>query len=59
VPGLAKERLGGLASHCFWDAKSAVEAVLKGLPVGARVALVPEGPYVYARVEDEAHELVV
>jgi nickel-dependent lactate racemase len=59
VPGLAKERLGGLASACFWDAKSAVEAVLKGLPVGARVALVPEGPYVYARVEDEAHELVV
>jgi nickel-dependent lactate racemase len=59
VPGLGKERLGGLASHCFWDAKSAVEAVLKGLPVGARVALVPEGPYVYARVEDEAHELAV
>ncbi len=59
VPGLAKERLGGLASRCFWDAKSAVDAVLKGLPVGARVALVPEGPYVYARVEDEAHELVV
>jgi lactate racemase len=59
VPGLAKERLGGLASRCFWDAKSAVDAVLKGLPAGARVALVPEGPYVYARVEDEAHELVV
>ncbi len=59
VPGLAKERLGGLASHCFWDPKSAVDAVLKGLPAGARVALVPEGPYVYARVEDEAHELVV
>ena len=59
VPGLAKERLGGLASRCFWDAKSAVDAVLKGLPVGARVALVPEGPYVYARVEDEADELVV
>jgi nickel-dependent lactate racemase len=59
VPGLARERLGGLASRCFWDAKSAVDAVLNGLPVGARVALVPEGPYVYARVEDEAHELVV
>jgi lactate racemase len=59
VPGLAKERLGGLASRCFWDSKSAVDAVLKGLPAGARVALVPEGPYVYARVEDEAHELVV
>jgi len=59
VPGLAKERLGGLASRCFWDANSAVDAVLKGLPVGARVALVPEGPYVYARVEDEVHELVV
>jgi len=59
VPGLAKERLGGLASRCFWDANSAVDAVLKGLPVGARVALVPEGPYVYARVEDEVHEWVV
>jgi lactate racemase len=59
VPGLAKERLGGLASRCLWDAKSAVDAVLRGLSAGARVALVPEGPYVYARVEDEAHELVV
>lgn len=59
VPGLAKERLGGLASRCFWDARSAVAAVLNGLPLGARVALVPEGPYVYARVENEAHELVV
>ncbi len=58
VPGLAKARLGGLASRCFWDSKSAVEAVLKGLPPRARVALVPEGPYVYARVEDEAHQLV-
>jgi hypothetical protein len=36
-----------------------VAAVLDGLPAGARVALVPEGPYVFARAEEGAAELVV
>jgi len=30
----------------------AVAATLDGLPEGARVALVPEGPYTFARAEE-------
>jgi len=56
MPGVAKTQLGKLASRCFDDYQAAVAAVLKGLPSGARVALVPEGPYVYARVDDETSD---
>jgi nickel-dependent lactate racemase len=59
LPGVANDQVGNLASRCFADPAAAVAAVLKGLPTGARVALVPEGPYVFARVEDEVRELVV
>ena len=51
IPGVANDKLGNLASRCFSNAQSAVAALLEGLPAGARVALVPEGPYVYARAE--------
>jgi lactate racemase len=54
VPGIGKEKLGGLAERAFPTAEAAVRAVLDGVPAGARVALVPEGPYVYARVPEEA-----
>jgi lactate racemase len=53
IPGVTNDQLGNLASHCFSSWKAAVAAVLEGLPAGARVALVPEGPYVYARVPEE------
>jgi nickel-dependent lactate racemase len=56
IPGVAEDRLGNLASRCFGDCKAAIAAVLAGLPAGARVALVPEGPYVYARVDDETSD---
>jgi lactate racemase len=58
LPGLANRKLGSLASRCYANPVAAVAAVLDGLPPGARVALVPEGPYVFARVDDEIHELV-
>ena len=58
LPGLAGRKLGNLASRCYEYPAAAVAAVLDGLPAGARVALVPEGPYVFARVDDEVHELV-
>ena len=51
VPGAPADCLGGLAARCYADAAAAVADVLQGLPAGARVALVPEGPYVYARVD--------
>ncbi len=58
LPGLAGRKLGNLASRCYENPAAAVAAVLDGLPARARVALVPEGPYVFARVDDEVHELV-
>jgi hypothetical protein len=51
IPGVANDKLGNLASRCFPSVQVAVAALLDGLPAGARVALVPEGPYVYARTE--------
>ncbi len=56
VPGVPVEQLGGLAPRCYGDIESAVAAVLDGLLDGARVALVPEGPYVYARVDEETSD---
>jgi len=57
MPGVANQSLGELAPRCFPTAGSAVAAALDGLPARARVALVPEGPYVYARVDEEALQL--
>ena len=57
MPGVANNKLGNLAPRCFPTAQAATDAVLNGLPGGARVALVPEGPYVYARVPEEEHQL--
>jgi lactate racemase len=53
LPGIANDKLGNLASRCFASSQAATAAVLSGLPARARVALVPEGPYVYARVPEE------
>jgi hypothetical protein len=50
-----------LASRTFPSWQAATAAVLEGLAPGARVALVPEGPYVFARVPSdeyaEVHQL--
>ena len=59
MPGIANDKLGNLASRAYRSPKAAVAAVLDGLPQGARVALVPEGPYVFARVPDEAQAVLV
>jgi nickel-dependent lactate racemase len=50
TPGVTKEQLGALGDRLFYDVNEALEFVLEGLPTHARVALVPDGPYVYARV---------
>jgi hypothetical protein len=49
TPGVSAEQLGPLAGRWYGDLAGAVEAVLNGVPAGARVALVPEGPYTFAR----------
>jgi lactate racemase len=51
TPGVTGQQLGALGPNRFDDLDEAVARVLQGLPAGARVALVPEGPYVYARVD--------
>lgn len=49
TPGAAKEKLGCLAPHVFSSLDEAVTALVEGLDPGARVVLLPEGPYTYAR----------
>jgi len=49
TPGVSKRQLGSLGAKAFDDLGEAVAAVLDGLPAGARVALVPEGPYTFAK----------
>jgi nickel-dependent lactate racemase len=48
TPGVSKRQLGGMGTTAFEDLSSAVMAMLNGLPAGARVALVPDGPYTFA-----------
>ncbi len=50
TPGVSPEDLGAFGMHSFSDPNAAVEGVLEGLPAGARVVLIPEGPYCFARV---------
>ncbi|HEY3628692.1 MAG TPA: nickel-dependent lactate racemase [Terracidiphilus sp.] len=49
APGVTKEELGPLAVRAFDSLEQAVAAMLRGLPHDARVTLVPEGPYTFAR----------
>jgi nickel-dependent lactate racemase len=49
TPGVNKGQLGSLGANAFEHLDEAVAATLDGLAAGARVALVPEGPYTFAR----------
>jgi hypothetical protein len=50
TPGVTKKQLGTLGNRLFYDLNIALECALDGLPAHLRVALLPHGPYVYARV---------
>ena len=52
IPKLKKSALGALGETTFDALDAAVAALLKGLPAGAHVALIPEGPYTFARAEE-------
>jgi nickel-dependent lactate racemase len=52
TPGLTRGQMGFLGDWVYKDLAEAVTAVLEGLPAQARVALVPEGPYTFARAEE-------
>ncbi|HUV70060.1 MAG TPA: nickel-dependent lactate racemase [Terracidiphilus sp.] len=49
APGVSTTELGCLGARTFSDVNEAVAAVLHGLPASARVVMVPDGPYTYAR----------
>jgi hypothetical protein len=50
VPGLPERYQAVLWGRSYATWQAAVKGVLEGLAPGARVAIVPEGPYVLARV---------
>ena len=49
TPGAARDELGSLGANAFADLNQAVAALFSGLAPRARVALLPEGPYTFAR----------
>ena len=49
APGITKEELGQLGARAFKTLHEAIAAMLRGLPPHARITLVPEGPYTFAR----------
>jgi nickel-dependent lactate racemase len=51
TPGVTRGQLGFLGDWASGSIGEAVAATLAGLPEDARVALVPEGPYTFARAE--------
>jgi nickel-dependent lactate racemase len=52
TPGVTRGQLGFLALWAYSSLEEAVAATLDGLPPDARIALVPEGPYTFARAEE-------
>ncbi|HEY2016409.1 MAG TPA: nickel-dependent lactate racemase [Bryobacteraceae bacterium] len=56
VPGLPAEYHDGLWGRSYSTLESAIEALADGLAPGARIAVIPEGPYVLAKAH--SHELV-
>jgi len=52
APRVARDQLGCVGARTFDRLEDAIAATLDGLPEGARVALVPEGPYTFARAEE-------
>jgi len=54
TPGVRPEAAGALANRICSSASAAVQALLAGLHPGARVLVIPEGPYVFAQVVQAA-----
>jgi nickel-dependent lactate racemase len=52
TPGLPADFRPTLWGPAFDSPEAAISAALDGLPAGASVAVIPEGPYVLARVEE-------
>lgn len=57
VPGIAPRQAGGLADRMFATPNDAISALLRGLPPDARIAVIPEGPYVFAQVTESSYAI--
>ena len=51
TPGLAPSKMGVLGRSSFCSIEEALRRFLSELPVNARVAIFPDGPYAFARVK--------
>ena len=51
TPGASPSQLGCLCTQTFDKLSDAIASLLSGLPPGAIVALVPEGPYTFSRAD--------
>jgi hypothetical protein len=54
LPGVRRDEMGALGQQSFGDMDDAIRALLQDLSAGARVAVIPDGPYTYARVQPNA-----
>jgi nickel-dependent lactate racemase len=52
TPGVKPDDMGAYGARYFFNPQDAVTAVLEDLPPDACVALIPEGPYAFARVSE-------
>jgi len=51
TPGIAPAQMGGLAAQSFHSIDDALQSLLHGLPPDAVVAVIPDGPYAFVRVQ--------
>ncbi len=57
APGVSKQQFGFLGDRLYSDLTAAIDAATVGLPANAHIAVITEGPYVYARVNQTDLEL--
>jgi nickel-dependent lactate racemase len=54
TPGVSPHAAGALGRKMYSNPADALHALVTGLPSGARVLVIPEGPYVFAQVAQRA-----
>jgi lactate racemase len=59
TPGVGKEQVGFLGDHLYSDLTAAINAATNGLRADAHIAVIADGPYVYARVKQNDPKPVV
>jgi len=52
VPGLPEDLRPYLGPHVYSRPEQALAGFVRGIKTGSPIAIIPEGPYVFARVEE-------